>query len=374
MGDVCAGAGAFSEAAKRMSFRIVSASCADPETSDTFSLNHHSHTTCFCTQIDDTQLFYTLTHCHLLTFHLPGSSQFFSPQKGTADTVSHQLMVILECIKLIRPPIAVIDCTTDFLSNHAAQNSLKVHCHELFYHHIIDKQHTEQYLPINKLRCGLILIRKDCWKGVGATKLPRIPPWSMPTLPTVWHRGIFFEHPFNQHTLVDPDTKADMAGDAFCRTIYLQLAPLPARYRSNMHFSKPRIGQWLIDANGQAHWIHPNSFAAAMGFRHGYHLPTDDIAAYKLLSKSAFPPTAAIWIHIALHSIDKNCNTTFYDAFAAMLFNAIPPLFRSIINDEPLLHPQPTAAQSKQVKRISLVLMTSTWTVVSSRCLRAIVG
>ena len=154
---------------------------------------------------------------------------------------------------------------------------------------------------------------------------------------------MFWNHPFNEHTTVDPETRHDMQGDQVCRTIYLHLAALGLLYRDNLHLGRPRLGQWLIDSFGIAHWIHPRSFAIAMGFPHDFQLPTDDITAYKLLSKSACPPTTAIWLHIAQHAIAMGDCAAFYEAFAAMLFKAIPPQFRDLVTGQAVCHPRSTA-------------------------------
>ena len=220
---------------------------------------------------------------------------------------------------------------------------MRTHCHGLQYHLIVNKQDVKTYLPLDRHRCGLVLVRRDCWTDTGAQALHQIPPWELPTPATAWHGGVFWNHPFNEHTTVDPETRHDMQGDQVCRTIYLHLAALGLLYRDNLHLGRPRLGQWLIDSFGIAHWIHPRSFAIAMGFPHDFQLPTDDITAYKLLSESACSPTTAIWLHIAQHAIGRGDCSAFYEAFAAMPFKAIPPQFRDLLTGKAVCHPRPTA-------------------------------
>ena len=188
------------------------------------------------------------------------------------------------------------------------------------------------------------MVRSDCWTAPDIQSLIQIPPWASPTPATIWHRGVFHNHPFDGHTAVDPLCKQDMAQDKVCRALYLLLASPGSRYRDNFHLPRPRLGQWLFDSDGHPHWIHPASFACAMGLPHPFILPNDDLTAYKILNKTACPPMVAIWLHLALHSIGLGDSTVFYEAFAALLFAAIPVTFRDIVTGRAINHPMPTAS------------------------------
>ena len=342
LSDCNAGCAAFSIAATELGLTLCSASNADD-----ISLQVYNHNvtlcSCYLAPLWDPQMFYTLTSSHILTFHLHGGP--YSAQRLRNETSSRlvdPLMHILEVIKLARPPIAIIDAPPDIATHLTAITSLRTHSHELKYHLVLNKQEAKQYLPVDKCKCGILLLRHDC---VGPVQhKPETPvPWTSPTPATIWHRGVFHKHPTDEHTRVDQDCYQDMSQDNVCRFLHLLLTVPGSRYRDNFHLARPRVGQWLIDKEGQAHWILPSAFLRAMGFPNTFSMPCDDLSAYKVLSKSALPPLAAIWIHHALVAIGAARSAQIQEVLGTMLFRTLPTGFRELCTGSQIQHPLPTA-------------------------------
>jgi len=157
----------------------------------------------------------------------------------------------------------------------------------MMYTLILNKQNAAVYLPQTRKRVGLVLVRSDA-----CITPPSSIPFRDPTLtlalpcpPTVQHRGVFFQHPINAHTIVNRDDYDTLMQDRTNRNIGNQLQCLCTKYRNNFHYPPPRLGQWLNN-NSIAHWIAPRSFARSLGFADHFILHQDDITNYQHLGNT----------------------------------------------------------------------------------------
>ena len=207
---------------------------------------------------------------------------------------------VLELIFLLRPPIVILENVLAFLQFNSLVFQIQMQAAAMSYVLIQNVQNAAVYLPHHRKRVGLILVRSDICITPPSSNLFRDPTLTLalPCPPTVQHRGIFFQHPINAHTAVDPTDYASLMADRTNRDIGTQLQCLCTKYRNNLHFPPPRLGQWL-NHQGIAHWIAPRSFARSLGFADHFSLHPDDITSYQHLGNTIAPPTALIWIAIS---------------------------------------------------------------------------
>ena len=294
--------------------------------------------------IQGTNIFYHMVGHHILLCGFP--CQPFSSlglQRGRHDPRSC-LHAVLELIFLLRPPIVILENVVAFLQFQELVTDIRAQAAAMHYFVTFDQQDSAAYLPQSRIRLGILFVRADHSFTPISTIASPDTSLLLPTPPTTVHRGIFFEHPCNSHTRVDPDTYRDMIRDNTIRHVTDTLHTQCTKYRNNQNYRPPRIGQWFA-LNGIPYWICPRAFARSLGFGEHFHLHQDDLTNYRHLGNALAPPTALIWIARTLQSIGVP-SSQFATAFTRMLFEAIPPAFPSPITRIPLIPPTRTNAHA----------------------------